>query len=136
MPTVVVSRERADVEPLLEALPPRDEFIMRNWLLTSSDVWVGIIHKEIVGCWGVVPATLLSFTGYLWLYHTPAVEKNRFLFVRYSQLAIEQMLEKYDSLIGHVRCDAADSRRWLKWLGAEVVAGGLMDQFEIRKRNG
>ena len=136
MPTVVVSRERADVEPLLEALPPRGEFIMRNWLLTSSDVWVGIIHGEIVGCWGVVPMSVLSFTGYLWLYHTPAAEKNKFLFVRHSQMAIEEMFKQYDLLIGHVKHGAMDSKRWLKWLGAEITRGNLMDQFEIRKRNG
>lgn len=136
MPTpVVVSSDQRLLEPALGRMTENEQVIMHRWMLTSSQIWVAMIHDEIACCWGFVPPTLLSEEAYLWMYHTPIVEQHKFLFVRNSQLIRDKVLLEYPLIYGHVKASAVSSRRWLKWLGAtfgEQVNGML--RFEIRKR--
>lgn len=132
---VVINNDRTLLEPIIDGLPTDESSIMRRWMLTSAEVWVGMIHRQFACCWGVVPPTLLSDEAYLWMYHTPKIERFKFLFVRNSQLAVEDMLTQYNRLYGHVKADASDSKRWLGWLGARLLdeVNGFK-RFEIRKR--
>lgn len=84
----------------------------------ATHLWVGSIGGKLTCAWGLVPPSLLSDEAYLWLYHTPAVEEHKFLFVRYSQRVIEEMLKFYPKIVGVADVSARDSIRWLKWLGA------------------
>lgn len=85
----------------------------------SSETWVGYVDGEFICCWGLIPPTLLSNQAYLWMHSTPKVRDHQFLLVRHSQRIIEKMLKQYDRIVGDCVVDAADSIRWLKWLGAE-----------------
>lgn len=116
-------------------MPEDEQAIMHRWLLTSQEIWVGMVYGKMACCWGLVTPSLLSFETYLWMYHTEVLEDHKFLVARNSQLIIEQILEEYPVIYGHVRADAENSKRWLRWLGAKIeepIEG--MRRFEIRKR--
>lgn len=115
-------------------MPEDEQAIMSRWLLTSNEVWVGMVHGKIACVWGLVTPTLLS-EAYIWLYHTKVAERHKFLVARNSQLIIERILEEYPVIYGHVRSHAEESKRWLRWLGATLgpPENGFR-RFEIRKR--
>lgn len=102
----------------------------------SIEIWSGYIDDKLICCWGLIPPTLLSNQAYLWMHSTPAIRDHQFLLVRHSQKIIEQMLERYDRIIGDCRIGASDSIRWLKWLGAEFDGGNDMGycSFVIRRK--
>lgn len=85
----------------------------------ATHLWVGSINGKLTCAWGLVPPSLLSDEAYLWLYSTPAIEDHKFLFVRYSQRVVEEMLKIYPQIVGVTAIGARDSIRWLKWLGAK-----------------
>lgn len=85
----------------------------------ATHLWVGRIEGKLTCAWGLVPPSLLADEAYLWLYTTPAVEEHKFLFVRYSQRVMEEMLKIYPKIVGVTAIEARYSIRWLKWLGAK-----------------
>lgn len=108
--------------------------LLDEYLTFSERLYVGSIHGELCCAWGLVPPSLLSDRAYLWLFSTDAVEEYKFLFVRHSQRAVDEMLENWPVITGY--CEIANPRsvRWLRWLGAtfkEPVKGFI--PFEIRK---
>lgn len=102
----------------------------------SAEVWSGYVNDKLICCWGLIPPTILSNQAYLWMHSTPAIRDHQFLLVRHSQRIIEQMLERYDRIIGDCRVGASDSIRWLKWLGAEFDNGNDIGycSFVIRRK--
>lgn len=85
----------------------------------ATHLWIGEINDKIACAWGLVPPSLLSDEAYLWLFSTSAVDEHKFIFVRYSQRLIEEMLRIYPTIVGVTDAKAVDSIRWLKWLGAK-----------------
>lgn len=103
--------------------------------LVTTVVWGGKIGGEIKCLWGLVPPTLLSDEAYLWLHVLEPVEEYEFVFVRYSQQAIAEALERFPVIKGHCEVGASRSIRWIKWLGGKFSEPqGRMIPFEIRKR--
>lgn len=101
----------------------------------SSEVWTGYVDDKLICCWGLIPPTILSNQAYLWMHSTPAVREHSFVLVRHSQRVIEQVLNRYDRIVGDCLVDAEDSIRWLKWLGATFVeSDGPYRSFVIRKK--
>lgn len=101
----------------------------------SAEVWSGYVDEKLICCWGLIPPTLLSNQAYLWMHSTPAIRDHQFLLVRHSQKIIEQVLNRYERIIGDCRVEAADSIRWLKWLGAEFTESqGPYLSFTIRRK--
>lgn len=94
--------------------------VLYEWWGTSDKVWAGLVNNEIACLWGLAPPTFLSDNAYLWLLTTDLIEDHKFLFIRYSQRYIEQMLEIYPRIVGHVETDNAQATRWIRWLGAEI----------------
>lgn len=84
----------------------------------SAESWSGYVDGKLICCWGLIPPSILSNQAYLWMHSTPAVREHRFLLVRHSQRVVENALLRYEIIVGHCRCSAVDSIRWLKWLGA------------------
>lgn len=104
-------------------------------LMLTSILWVGAVDGRLACTWGLVPPTLMSDRAYLWLYTTPEVEDHKFLFVRHSQRAMEEMLETYPIITGVTKVGWTQTIRWLRWLGAEFGDHhGQFLPFEIRKR--
>jgi len=67
----------------------------------------------------------------------PEPMKHQFVFIRRSQIQVQKMLERYDSIIGDCLLGNRSAQRWLKWLGAEFqpLKNGLLP-FVIRRANG
>jgi hypothetical protein len=106
-------------------LTPRESRIIEDCHKKSFTTWVGYNGAELVCVWGIIPPSVLSDEVYLWLYATGAVRTNQFLFVRHSQLVIEGLLGEYRAIVGYVTASQSAagkaSRRWLQWLGAEIM---------------
>ena len=88
--------------------------------------------------WGLIPPTILSDNAYLWLLTTNIIAEHKFLFIRYSQRWVEDVLKIYPVLTGNVRIDNEPAKQWIKWLGAVFYeSDGNMIRFTIsRKPNG
>ena len=119
--TVIKSRDW-DTKEVLDRSPdvPDRETILDQWLKVSEEVWVGLVDGKIACVWGMFPTTKISNRGYLWLLTTDLSDKHKFILVRRSQLFIQEMLKRYDSIIGHVAVGNDAARKWLRWLGAEI----------------
>jgi len=105
-----------------------------DYCQTLGEVWMGFVDGDFVCCWGLIPPTFLSNQAYLWMW-APEPIKHQFIFVRQSQLQIERMLQRFDSIVGHCLVTARSAQRWLKWLGAEFDAPqGDTVAFTIRRR--
>jgi hypothetical protein len=100
---------------------PRATDIVREFAERSTDTFVGYSDGKPACIYGVVLPSLLSNSVYLWLLTTELVDQHKFLFIRHSQLVIEDLLKEHSQIRGD--CQAGDLRaqRWLKWLGAEFL---------------
>jgi hypothetical protein len=111
--------------------------VMRRCLGLSYKAWVGKVDDEIACVWGVIPPTILSDRAYLWLLANDLVEQHKFTFVRHSQIVIEGILNRFETILGHVDERDAKARRWLAWLGAKFEDGQKrkwMIPFRIERR--
>lgn len=91
--------------------------IMNEVLFRSVEIRFGYIDGEVACVWGLIPPTLLSNAGYMWLITTEIVAENKFLFIRHSQLWVEAALSRYPVLVGDVIQGHDSARRWIEWLG-------------------
>lgn len=115
---------------------PKNE-AMEFCVRISSEIWEGSVDGKLACVWGVILPTLLSDQVYLWMYSNELVDQHQFVFVRHSQRVCEELLKRYQAIVGHVRADAPRSIRWLKWLGAELgQLDGIKIPFRIRKKDG
>lgn len=114
---------------------PNAEKTLDECMRRSVEVRCGMIDDEVACIWGLIPPTLLSNRAYLWLLTTDIVAEHKFLFVRYSQRYVEQMLQKYPEIYGEVHIDNHNAKRWLRWLGAilEKPSGDLIP-FTIKRK--
>ena len=103
------------------ALTNDEAWAMEYCFDMSTCIWVGLIDGQLACIWGLIPPTLLSNQAYLWLYTTDIIKEHQFVLVRHSQLVMEEILRRYESVVGHVIMGKGDSKsvRWLKWLGAK-----------------
>lgn len=116
-------------------LDPESADILEFCQAMSSECWSGYVDGKLICCWGLIPPSLLSNQAYLWMHSTDAVKDHQFLLVRHSQRIIEQALRVYDRIIGHCNASAADSIRWLRWLGAEFEPpSGPYRGFVIKRK--
>lgn len=97
------------------------EQTLRQYMMRSVEVRYGMIDGEVACMWGLRPPTFLSDNAYLWLLTTDIIAEHKFLFIRYSQLYIEEALKRYPIITGEVLVDNRPAQRWLKWLGAEFL---------------
>ena|SRR5882762_5655275 len=108
-----------------------------DYCQSLGEVYTCFMDDAFVCCWGLIPPSFLSTQAYLWMW-APEPIKHQFIFVRHSQLQVQAMLEKYETIVGHCRVGAISAQRWLKWLGAEFESteGDIMPFVIRRKANG
>lgn len=132
MTVAIAVASKATVRQLISA--SNDVEILDRCLGVTQDLWVGWHNDAPVFAWGLIPPTLLSSSAYLWMISIDEAEEHQFVLVRHSQIAMKQMLERYETIIGHCEASAIRSIRWLKWLGAIFgPSDGTLVQFTIRK---
>ena len=124
MTTVMIDRVHGpiDVRDIIRCSPVADIFGADVKMLKALDQslvsWMGRVDGEVVCVWGLIPPTILSSQAHLWLLTTDKVEGHQFLFVRYSQLMVEKMLEDFEMLVGKCNVNQHKSIKWVRWLGA------------------
>ena len=89
--------DRVDLNKILARassvnLDDQGKTILDNCMRMTSSMWAGLVSGEFVCAWGLIPPTILSDRAYLWLYTKESIEPHEFLFIRYSQIAIQEML--------------------------------------------
>lgn len=113
---------KVEVTPLA---PPWSDLELKPSLVRHLELstmsWIGRVNGKIVCTWGLIPPSYLSDEAYLWLNVTDKVAEHQFLFVRYSQMEMERMLELYPRIVGHAEVSNWRARRWLVWLGARFL---------------
>lgn len=100
----------------------------------SSSLWSGFIRGDLVCVIGVVPLSLISTQGYLWMHTTPKIAKHKLGFAKHSKKVLAEMLKQYDPIVGFVAPNNVRGIEWLKWLGATIYdIGGGDYKFLIRR---
>jgi hypothetical protein len=99
---------------------PGGEIKLRTLIRMSEEVWFGLHDDKVAAVWGLIPPSLVSNRAYLWLLTTELVEAHKFLFIRHSQLVIEDALKRYPIVTGDVEVGNHAARKWLRWLGADI----------------
>lgn len=120
------------------SLDARQQKIMDDCLRESFDIWTGL-YDDVVGCvYGVIHPTMLSNRAYFWLFtNDKMVLEHQFTFIRGSQIVIQELLTRYDSIHGEVETKYPRAKRWLGWLGAKFTHREELNaplQFEIRRK--
>lgn len=132
--------ERDDITRLISStdyakLDSKGKAAFDRCLLFTTQMWAGFHNGKFTCAWGIIPPSLLSLQAYLWLYVTEDLKGHEFLFVRHSQVAIEQILNDYPTIVGHTHVSLTKAIRWLRWLGAEYgEPQGEYVPFIIRKK--
>lgn len=140
MTALIIEADRAKTKQLIfesrgGILTDEESETLEQYLTFSAKLYLGSISGKLVCAWGLIPPSLLSDQAYLWLFSTEAVEEHKFIFVRNSQRAVEDMLKEWPLITGYCDCANARSQRWLRWLGATFGPPlETMLPFEIRKR--
>lgn len=124
MVTQVIPISKTELQGLVSSgscghISIEDQDILSNCLGMTTSLWIGKVDEDILCVFGVVPQTLSTNSAYLWLWTTDRIGDHEFIFVRRSQLVIQALLERFDYLYGVCEVNAEQSKRWLKWLGAE-----------------
>lgn len=136
----IVKNQACDIRDVLNRAKftdnvPDAEAHLRRWLRTSEQSWLGLYDDEVACIWGLVPSSTISNRAYLWLLTTDIIDEHKFLFIRHSQLVIEDALKEYPIIIGHVAMQNERAKRWLKWLGATFAhPTERFIPFEIRRK--
>lgn len=115
------------------AKQPGAERSLMSFMMTSAETWAGYLGDEVACVCGLIAPTMLSDRAYLWLITTSLVDDHPFIFIRQSQIWMQQIRKAYPLITGDV--DSANDRaqRWLRWLGADLgfpIRG--MIPFKIR----
>ena len=136
---VIESSREINIRDVIKRSPvshlPGAEEVLRECLYRSVHVRYGLVDGEVACVWGLIPPTLLSTTAYLWLLTTEIIAEHKFLFVRYSQLYVQEALKSFPCIIGDCIVGERSAMRWLRWLGAEFaepIDGRI--PFVIRKK--
>ena len=136
MSVVVQQVSKTQLRQAVSNLSAPDLVKFDDFIQTTQHLYAGYHDGNLVCVWGLMVPTLLS-DAYIWLYVTPAIDGNEFLFIRHSQRMVERMLEEHGRIIGHTEMKNTRAIRWLKWLGA--VFGeptGQLVPFTIRGKRG
>ncbi len=102
----------------------------------ASKLWVGTIDGKVVCLIGLVPPTLIADYAYLWMHVTDDLKGNEFIFVRRSQMAIEEALKHFKRVVGHCEVTNKTARKWVEWMGATFdKADGKLIPFTFERKD-
>lgn len=108
---------QADIDEFYAAALIEPSEVLRRSMAASSICWAGVIDGEVVGIFGVCPASMLTGFGVPWLVATDRLEKVQVTFLRHCRPVLAQMLALYPRLENFVDARNAAAKSWLHWLG-------------------
>ena len=91
----------------------------QDCLTRSSAIWLGRADGVEACAIGVIPITLLSDKGYLWMIHTKLCEAHPVRFILWSRRVMNKVHAHYPTVIGLCHPHNVAGRQWLEWLGAK-----------------
>lgn len=97
---------------------PRDS--LRHAVMASSCAWTGMVDDDIACMFGVVPQSLMSGSGFVWMLGTPLVEKHAVMFLRRNRAKVAEMASQFPYLHNYVDARNETAIRWLRWLGFTI----------------
>lgn len=116
----IIEVSKEEVFDLIKAgIDPVDFGHYDKYIRIATKLWAGYINEQLVCAWGLIPISLISNNGYLWLHATEAIKGNEFLFIRQSKIVVEDLLKQWPALCGHTLIGQDRSIKWLRMLGAE-----------------
>ena len=135
MNVVVTPFNGVSISSLMNEISERNAELLNMCQKMSGEVWSAFIDDDYICSWGLIPPTIFSTQAYIWMHTQEIVQEHQFVFIRQSQRIIEEMLKRYETLVGHCVIDAHRSQRWLKLLGAKFgEPRGQVIPFTIRRR--
>jgi hypothetical protein len=102
---------------------------LRSFINRSIYTWAGTVGGETACVFGLIAPTMLAEEAYLWLIVTDLVKDHEFLFIRYSQRFVEQVLGDFTTIVGDVEVTNDRAKRWLRWLGAKIYSDNAREGF-------
>lgn len=95
-----------------------------------NDILRSMKRSKMLGCfkangvpvaiYGVIPDSLLSDTGVVWLLFSDETMQHRRVVGRYTKRGIQAILTHFSKVYNWVDVGNKDIIRWLQWLGAEI----------------
>ncbi len=137
----IAERARVDdVRELASGWRATPERALRHGLEHSSHVWTGLANFRPFCMVGVVPASVLSGAGLIWLVATDEVLEHQVAFLRRSRTILARMQAVYEILENDVAADNPRAIGWLQWLGFKLsparpfgAGGAMFHHFEWRR---
>src|SRR3974377_2412318 len=87
---------------------------------SATPLLAGIVDGEVVCIIGMIPPTIIADYAYLWMNVTDKLAGNEFIFVRHSQMAIEEALKRYKYVVGHCELHNKYARKGLKGVAPKL----------------
>lgn len=127
------AEDRAEIEGL--GLDVR-RTLLRLWL-ASAEPGCGLVDGDVAACFGD-SAPLLSETGHLWLFTTPAIERVPLAYFREVRAGIAALLSRRLKLIADARADYTKTMRFFGLVGFKAgdeheIGGHLYRQLSIER---
>lgn len=85
----------------------------------GAEVWAGTVDGEAVCVFGIVPVTLLSKHGIIWLLGTEGVETHARVFLRMNKEWLAEAKGRWLTLSNMVDKRNTAALRWVRWLGGK-----------------
>lgn len=86
----------------------------------QEDCYIGKWDEEPVAVMGVVPRSLITGGGTIWMLGTDGINRHKIAFLKHGRRWVESMLQKYGELSNYVDARNTVSINWLKWLGFKI----------------
>jgi hypothetical protein len=132
MSTLVVRASvHSDVEAIANDVRSQDrDELWRGWRMTpekalaigleqSTHVYTAFTDRPLA-MFGVVPISMISSDGSVWLIGTNAILENRRAFLSASKPEAHMLMQRYRSLSNWVDSHNRLALRWLQWLGFQI----------------
>jgi len=110
--------DRAEIERLLGPGDPAAALL--DTFRGAREAWTGRADGQIVGMFGVNPATLIGRIGVPWMLGSDLVPVHGPFFLRESKRAVPRMLALFPSLWNVVDATYAQALRWIAWMGFTI----------------
>lgn len=116
-----------------------------------EDITEGIAASRHVGClkidgraaavFGVVPDSVMSDAGVVWLLLTRETEEHKVFVARHTKKGLRAVLTHYSRVYNYVDVNNTEIIKWLEWLGAEIsgpiphgIHGAMHYYFEFKRK--